>query len=68
MSTLERLGDGSTYLLVVQWSDQFHVTIFISRLLAASEYCFDIDEHREEILEQFSVCSCVNQCLSFDNN
>ena len=50
-----------------EWSVPLH-HFFVSYFLAASEYCFDMEENREEILEQFSVCSCGKQCLSFDNN
>ena len=67
-SNIEHLGYFLTYLLVVQRRDQLHHTIFVSYLLAASEYCFGVDKHQEESLERFSVCSCVNQCLLFENN
>ena len=50
-------------MLVVQRSYQFHHTIFVSYLLAASDYCFDMDKQQEEILEQLSVYSCGKQYL-----
>ena len=41
---------------------------FLSYLLAASDYFFDMDKQQEENLEQLSILSCGKQYFSFNNN
>ena len=45
-----------SFSIMAEWSAPSH-HFFVSYLLAASDYCFDMGKQKEEILDQFSVCS-----------